>query len=152
MERCDNSDNNSATSCWFSGSRAEDISSHRYTSAFFRFLIGRDGRKAGPTFHRILQNIKDVHEEIKINIRVNVDRTNIGHVDQILDLLEEHGLRNKVGFYIAAVDDSASSCANPDCFSSYEFSGEEMQVYRKALQRGFNTIRMRSRFSVQLCY
>lgn len=107
-----------------------------------RFLIGRDGQKAGPTFHKILQNIKDVHEDIKINIRVNVDRTNIEHVDKILDLLEEHELRNKVGFYIAAVDDSASSCVNPDCFSSYEFSGEEMRVYRKALQRGFNTIRI----------
>lgn len=41
-------------------------------------------------------------------IRVNVDRTNISRVHEILDILEEEGLRNKLGFYIAAVDDSAS--------------------------------------------
>ncbi|KTD85433.1 hypothetical protein [Paenibacillus etheri] len=95
-----------------------------------RFLIDRSGKKAGPTFHKILENIKDIHEDIHVNIRVNVDKTNINRVDEILDLLEQHGLKNKVGFYLAPVDDSASSCVNLDCFSSYEFSGEELQVYR----------------------
>lgn len=107
-----------------------------------RFLIDRSGKKAGPTFHRILENIKDVHEDIHINIRVNVDKTNINRVDEILDLLEQHGLKNKVGFYLAPVDDSASSCVNFDCFSSYEFSSEELLVYRKAINKGFNAIRI----------
>lgn len=107
-----------------------------------RFLIDRSGKKAGPTFHKILENIKDIHEDIHVNIRVNVDKTNINRVDEILDLLEQHGLKNKVGFYLAPVDDSASSCVNLDCFSSYEFSGEELQVYRKALNKGFNAIRI----------
>ena len=53
------------------------------------------------TFNTILENIKNSYDLLEIVIRVNVDRTNISRVHEILDILEEEGLRNKLGFYIA---------------------------------------------------
>lgn len=93
-----------------------------------------------PTFHKIMENIKKVHEIIKIDIRVNVDRSNIERVMDILDILEVENLKNKVGFYIAAVDDAADLVPNPDCFSDKDFSKEELELYVQALKKGFNLI------------
>ena len=99
--------------------------------------VPRNGKK---TFNTILENIKNSYDLLEIVIRVNVDRTNISRVHEILDILEEEGLRNKLGFYIAAVDDSASQKPNPQCFSDKEFSEEEFNFYIEALKRGFNLI------------
>lgn len=93
-----------------------------------------------PTFYKILENIKRSYDILDIVIRVNVDRSNINRVHEILDILEQEGLRNKLGFYIAAVDDSASQKPNPMCFSDKEFSEEEFNFYIDALKRGFNLI------------
>lgn len=54
------------------------------------------------TFNTILENIKNSYDLLEIVIRVNVDRTNISRVHEILDILEEEGLRNKLGFYIVS--------------------------------------------------
>ena len=53
------------------------------------------------TFNTILENIKNSYDLLEIVIRVNVDRTNISRVHEILDILEEEGLRNKLGFISA---------------------------------------------------
>lgn len=93
-----------------------------------------------PTFDIIMNNIIECCDILNISIRVNVDRTNINRVSEMLDILEENNLKNKVGFYIAAVDDSASSKPNADCFNDKEFSEEEIAFYIEALKRGFNLI------------
>ncbi|UNT57323.1 radical SAM/SPASM domain-containing protein [Lysinibacillus capsici] len=92
------------------------------------------------SFERIFENIKNTHSIITISIRINVDKTNINRVDEILDYLENNGLKNKVSFYLACVEDSANSCTNPDCFETKEFSIEEIGFYKRALNRGFNSI------------
>jgi uncharacterized protein len=93
-----------------------------------------------PTFDIIMKNIIECCDILNISIRVNVDRTNINRVSEMLDILEKNGLKNKVGFYIAAVDDSASSKPNADCFNDKEFSEEELSFYIEGLKRGFNLI------------
>ncbi|HDR7514664.1 TPA: radical SAM protein [Bacillus mobilis] len=100
-----------------------------------RILLNGQG-----SFHRIMENIKEAHSILNISIRINVDKTNIHRVDEILDYIESYGLKNKVSFYLAAVDDSASSCKNLDCLGTFDFSNEEFSFYERALKRGFNSI------------
>lgn len=97
-------------------------------------------KNGSPTFNTILNNIQECHEIININIRVNVDRTNIDRVPEILDILDGADLKNKVGFYIAAVDDIMDEVKNPVCFSDKEFSIEEIKLYENSLSNGFNLI------------
>lgn len=88
------------------------------------------------SFEQILQNIKECCDIIPIIIRINVDKSNIDKIESLIECLEENGLINKVGFYLAPVDDINSSCKNTLCFDMKEFSEEEIRFYEKCLQRG----------------
>lgn len=91
-----------------------------------------------PTYERILQNVKDCADILDISIRSNVDKTNIGAARELLDYLESNGLKNKVHFYLAPVDDINGVCAgNSHCFTVREFSREETDFYRAAIAKGF---------------
>lgn len=57
-------------------------------------------RNGQPTFYKILNNIKECADVLNIVIRVNVDKSNIDTVVEVLDIIEENNLKNKVGFYI----------------------------------------------------
>lgn len=65
--------------------------------------VFRNGKKI---FNIILENIKNLYDFLEIVIWVNVDCINIFRVYEILDILEEEGFWNKLGFYIVVVDDS----------------------------------------------
>lgn len=93
-----------------------------------------------PTFNTILENIKESADLLNIGIRVNVDKSNMDSVVEVLDILEENGLKNKVGFYISAVDDIMDETSNSLCFNDKEFSAEEIKFYIDALRRGYNLI------------
>jgi len=97
-----------------------------------------------PTFYKILNNIKESADVLSINIRVNVDKSNIDSVMEVLDILEENGLKNKVGFYISAVDDIMDDTSNTLCFTDKEFSEEEIKFYKNALKKGHNLINVPS--------
>ncbi|WP_429948495.1 hypothetical protein IGJ55_003018 [Enterococcus sp. AZ170] len=99
--------------------------------------VPQNGR---PTFESIMNNIQEVCGIINISIRVNVDKSNISRVVEILDILDDRGLKNKVGFYIASVDDTMDENPNPLCFNDKEFSYEEIEFYIAALKKGYNLI------------
>lgn len=91
-----------------------------------------------PTYERILQNIRDCADFLEISIRSNVDKTNIDTAFELLEYLENSGLKNKVHFYLAPVDNSNDVCTNDShCFTVKEFSREETEFYRQAIGRGF---------------
>lgn len=91
-----------------------------------------------PTYDRILQNIKDCVDILDITIRSNVDKTNIVAASELLVYLENNGLKNKVHFYLAPVDNINDVCMNDNhCFTIKEFSREETEFYKKAIQSGF---------------
>lgn len=92
----------------------------------------------GPTYERILRNIKDCADILEISIRSNVDKTNIGSSIELLEYLEKNGLKNKIHFYLAPVDNINDVCTNDNhCFTMKEFSQEETEFYRQAILRGF---------------
>lgn len=91
-----------------------------------------------PTYERILANICACNDILDINIRVNIDKTNIDDADELLQYLERAGLKNKVGFYLAPVDDINKVCSNNNhCMSIREFSQEEVIFYKWAIDSGF---------------
>ena len=90
-----------------------------------------------PTFEHILNNIKNSYDLIDISIRMNIDKNNIDDMDEILDYLDKNNLKNKVGFYLATVDNINDTCNDCTCISKKEFSKEEIAFYEKAISNGF---------------
>ncbi len=88
------------------------------------------------TFFVILNNIKEVCEILSIVIRVNVDKCNINTVDEILKYIDDFGLQDKVGFYLAPVDDINGTCSSSTCFSCAEFSEEQIEFYQRNQKKG----------------
>lgn len=93
------------------------------------------------TFFVILNNIKRVVEmtsQVKVTIRVNTDKENITHVDEILSYLEDYGIREKVGFYLAPIDNINDTCNGSICFNNTEFAKEQLRFVKENLNRGYN--------------
>lgn len=63
-----------------------------------------------PTFEHILDNIRECADILNISIRINVDKTNINEATEIFDWLERYGLKGRVGYYLAPVDDINGVC------------------------------------------
>ena len=96
-----------------------------------RFLVDKSG-----TFDEIINNVKECCEVINISIRINLDKSNSNQSIQLLDLLEDPKLKNKVSFYVAQVDDINNTCSNTSCLNDSEFSQVEIEFYKKAWERG----------------
>lgn len=102
------------------------------------------------TFFVILNNLKDaleIYPELIITIRINVDKTNINRVDEIEMHLEQFGLLDKVGVYVAPVTNINETCVDNVCFNVKEFALEEIKLMQR---RGMDYYRMPFR-SVYMC-
>lgn len=95
------------------------------------------------SFDRILANIEKTYDIIPINIRVNTDRENCHRALELLDTVQERGLKDKVKVYFARVEAYTEACANigGSCYSSQEYSSLEVVLYRQALAKGFSISR-----------
>lgn len=65
-----------------------------------------------PTFDQIIENIKTlVKNEIDVNIRINIDKTNKEHLAELINELEEKNLKN-TSFSLGHVKDFTEVCKN----------------------------------------
>jgi len=92
------------------------------------------------TFKKILENIKTASEFMRINLRVNVDKTNMSETVKLLDLLEKEGVRKKVSIYYARTTMHSDVCVDPkDAYMSLEeFNREHICSMRELVKRGFD--------------
>jgi len=93
------------------------------------------------TFDRIMENLCQVVDCMKmISIRVNTDKTNADRAVEVLDAIEERGLKGKVSVYFAKVMSNTAACANiaGSCLVGQEYADLELQLTRQALAKGFN--------------
>ena len=81
---------------------------------------------------------------LKITIRVNTDKTNIHRVDEILDFIEKYELKNRIGLYLAPIDNVNGTCNATQCFNNQEFAVEQLQFIKRNLERGFNFVNIPS--------
>lgn len=68
----------------------------------------RNTKGGKPTFQRIFSNLLAIAAEpelddLKVNVRCNVDSRNASSVDALIDLLAENDLQHRVSFYVAPV-------------------------------------------------
>ena len=96
-------------------------------------------KSGAPTFDRILDNICESSGAIKISIRMNVDRHNREHIDEMLDILCKRALEQKVGFYLGQVLPYTDVCADVSgaCLSDEQFSLLGLMTLMKMSDRGF---------------
>ena len=94
------------------------------------------------TYHRIIENLRQSVDILRIGVRVNVDRLNIDSTVGILDDLRAHDLLDKIYLYFAQVTASTTVCADirDRCLSTEEFSHGQLDLYRALIDRGFYQI------------
>ena len=91
------------------------------------------------SFDAIIENIKQAHDLVKINIRVNVDHQNSRSASELLEILESNDLKNKVTVHFAPVLPYTENCASiaRECFTKEDFSEIEIPLLAESLERGF---------------
>lgn len=94
------------------------------------------------TFARIVDNIGEATDTMKIQIRVNVDRSNIDMTLELMDHLSDQKILPKVAMSFAEVTSSKGVCADmrDQCFSVEEFSREQLQLYKTLMGHGYTQI------------
>lgn len=82
-----------------------------------RFLRG-----GYPTFDNIISNICSLKDEtILITLRINIDRSNFKKAENVLEVLKEKKLINRVFPYIAKVENFDNCYDDESCLSGLEF-------------------------------
>lgn len=96
--------------------------------------------KGEPTYDRILDNVADSCDQFAIFLRVNVHAKNKAAILELLDDLEERGLRDKLWIYFAHVDDvnENSAAYHDSCLEVGEYARVEARLLRTAVERGFS--------------
>jgi uncharacterized protein len=99
----------------------------------------RAGIKGTPTFNRILDNLLGIVDILQVVIRVNIDQTNQDAALDLLDILEQRGLKDKLQIYFAQVDsyDCVDDAVAKWCISDRSFSETEVVLYKMAAARGW---------------
>jgi len=92
------------------------------------------------TFKRIVDNMKEIYDLLKIVVRVNVDKGNIQSIPSLLDIFTAEGLRGKIGVYFAPVMDLTEATADiaGTCFTDLEFAELEVKLIEIAREKGYD--------------
>ena len=96
------------------------------------------------SFWPIVRNIQDALEYLSISVRMNVDRKNLEHAEELLSILASEGLAGRVEVYlgqIVNVDDgvpSPSASYLPSCLTNPEFALAELKFVELAARYGFS--------------
>lgn len=93
-----------------------------------------------PTFERILGNVKKVMDGgIKnVTLRINVDKTNVDRIPELLDIFDERGLKDvaitlgHVTAYTEACSDVSDSCLNIE-----EYAENDSKYQKIMFERGY---------------
>lgn len=93
-----------------------------------------------PTFAKILDNLKRVAgHKIAIGIRANVDYENLHQCEQMIDLLTQEGLQDKVGLYFACVESHNGINPGDSCMSVEAFSLHNMRLRNRLVELNYKT-------------
>ncbi|WP_430885012.1 radical SAM/SPASM domain Clo7bot peptide maturase [Fusibacter sp. JL216-2] len=93
----------------------------------------------GETFDEILSNIKMLKNGgIKVNLRVNIDKTNIDRVPELLDILVENGLNSMpISFGQVTAYTEACSSISGSCLNTKEYADWNLQFQKQLIDKGF---------------
>lgn len=99
----------------------------------------RHFRNGSGSFDIILKNLQASCNLLKINIRVNVDKENADSVLELLNILEETNLKEKVNLYFAPVEPYTTLCTHIEgtCYRRRDFAVVQVRLYSYAQKKGF---------------
>lgn len=92
-------------------------------------------------FEKIINNMNLLIDgNLHINLRINVDKTNISEMEPLLKYLSEQLSSKKINIGFAAVQACTDACIGVarDCFSIQEFSEEYFDLYDLVTKYGFD--------------
>ncbi len=85
----------------------------------------------GDTFFTIISNIENLlklNNKINISIRINVDKSNIDDINELVTFFESLEFRDRINYYLAPVDNINDTTDDMICFSGSEFAKEELGI------------------------
>lgn len=100
------------------------------------------------TFFVIFENIKkatQIYPELRISVRVNIDKTNVENIDEILHYLQSYELLNKIDLYIAPVTNINNTCNSSTCFNVQEFALEQLDFMKRNESKDCSFVSLPSR-------
>ena len=95
------------------------------------------------TFARIVQNLHSAVDHLDVAIRINVDTQNLHRVEELLDILRDEGLAERLsvslGQLVGIDDDPAAPSASyqPRCLSNREFAQARLWLEDAKTAHGF---------------
>lgn len=99
-------------------------------------------RNGKGTFDRIIENIRNIHDILRVSIRINVDKENADRVFELIDFIEKTGLKDKISFNVGHVKDYTDTCLGiaKNCFTLPEFAEFKVFFYEEIMKRGFSLL------------
>lgn len=94
----------------------------------------RPRRGGGSTFERIVDNIGEAADHVRIGLRVNVDRGNVGEVEALLDELRSRGLGGRISVAFSRIGGGSNPEAPGWRYETPRFSVAEMAAVESALE------------------
>lgn len=94
--------------------------------------------KKGNSFKTIIDCLTEL-DDLKFNLRINLSRNNIEHMDELLDLLVRNNIKDKISdVYISPVYATVYMNENEKekCLTIKEFSRVEIEIIKKLFAKG----------------
>jgi uncharacterized protein len=93
------------------------------------------------TFRTIVENIKEASEKIKISVRMNVDETNKNSIRDVIEILVQEGLEQRVAFYLGQTYPYTEICKDIDgsCLSNEVYSLLGLKTLMLLAEHGFSS-------------
>ena len=99
-------------------------------------------KNGGPTFDVILNNIKMAADHFSISIRLNIDRKNALKAKNLLPILAQHGLQDKVSVYYGIVVGLTKACKDYEssCLDADELTRIMLLLHEDAVESEYDFI------------
>jgi uncharacterized protein len=90
------------------------------------------------TFRQIVDNLSESADILRVNVRINVDKANVGSAYEVIELLRRRDILPKVQANFAQVTSSGAVCADirDRCYGDEEFSRTLAEIYRGLIDKG----------------
>lgn len=102
----------------------------------------RKVKGGGPSFERIMQNIKNASDKLAVSVRMNIDHENKDYITDFLEILDRENLNKRVGLYLGHVLPYTAICQDvaSSCVSAREFSILGMKTLLELSRRSFSSV------------
>ena len=98
------------------------------------------------TFDKLIERVNLLlNENLSVIVRINIDKENIGRVDELLDVLAERiDKREDLKIDFGQVSPFTDICKSieSDCYNNAQFADIMLPLYEKVLARGFTVNKM----------